>query len=101
MLIILHSLCNLSIEILSDILYLQQIRKISFNSGGGGARKFLKINPYFLQCLAFFAFGAKASGYKKEVRTVANVWSICPRHRGFGLAKTRVASGQRGPRFYL
>ena len=28
---------------------------------------------------------------------MANLWSICPRHTGFGLAKTRVASGQRGP----
>ena len=34
--------------------------------GGGGAGNFFKINPYFLQCLAFFAFGAKASGYKKR-----------------------------------
>ena len=33
--------------------------------GGGGARIFFKINPYFLQCLAFFAFGVKASGYKR------------------------------------
>ena len=27
---------------------------------------------------------------------MANLWAICPRHTEFGLAKTRVASGQRG-----
>ena len=40
-----------------------------------------------------------AKGAVKGIRTVANLCGICPRHREIGLAKTRVASGQRGPRY--
>ena len=35
--------------------------------------------------------------FEKGIRTVANLGTICPRHKGFGLAKTSVASGQRDP----
>ena len=31
------------------------------------------------------------------IRTVANLLAISPRHTGFGLANTSVASGQRDP----
>ena len=34
---------------------------------------------------------------ERGIRTVAILRSICPRHKGFGLAKTSVASGQRDP----
>ena len=34
---------------------------------------------------------------RKGIRTVANLWVICPRHIGFGLTNARVASGQREP----
>ena len=33
--------------------------------------------------------------FGKGIRTVANLGTICPRHKGFGLANTSVASGQR------
>ena len=33
----------------------------------------------------------------KGIRTVANLGTICPRHKGFGLANTSVANGQHGP----
>ena len=35
--------------------------------------------------------------FERGIRTVANLRTICPRHRGFGLAKTSAASGQRDP----
>ena len=39
--------------------------------------------------------------FKKGIRTVANLLAICPRHTGFGLGHTRVASGQREPRIIV
>ena len=35
--------------------------------------------------------------FEKGIRIVANLGTICPRHKGFGLANTSVASGQRDP----
>ena len=35
--------------------------------------------------------------FKIVIHTVANLWAICPRHTGFGLANMSVASGQRDP----
>ena len=65
MLIILHSLCNLSIEILSDILYLQQICKISFNSGGGGLGIFFKSPPISCNVWHFLLLGQRLVAIKR------------------------------------
>ena len=37
--------------------------------------------------------------FEKGIRFVANLWVICSRHIGFGLANARVASGQREPSY--
>ena len=52
---------------------------------------------YAISCILVLIINYTKICFGKEIRTVANLRTICPRHKGFGLAKTSVASGQRGP----
>ena len=47
--------------------------------------------------LSLIPLSSTTQSFEKGIRTVANLEVICPRHIGFGLANTRVASGQREP----
>ena len=48
--------------------------------------------------LSLIPLSSTTQSFEKGIRTVAYLGVICPRHIGFGLANTRVASGQRDPR---